>query len=86
MIRHLYEYARRHPTRVFLMVLPLITGGALAGILKQFGIRLPPSLSRMMSGLGEGRRSYGGGSARGYGDGGGGGGVESVMKIAQMFM
>jgi len=84
-IRHLYEYARRHPGRAFLMILPLITGGALAGILKQFGIRLPPSLSKMMGGLGDGRGDFGGRSS-GYGGGGGEGGMQSMMRIAQMFM
>ena len=39
MIRDLYRYARRHPARVVMLLLPLITGGALAGILKQFGVR-----------------------------------------------
>lgn len=39
MLRELYGYARRHPARVVLLLLPLITGGALAGILRQFGIR-----------------------------------------------
>ena len=39
LIRDLYRYARRHPARVAMLLLPLITGGALAGILKQFGIR-----------------------------------------------
>ena len=85
MLRHLYEYAQRHPGRVFLMILPLITGGALAGILKQFGIRLPPGMSRMMGGLNEGRGGFGR-SNGGFGDGGGGGGMQSMMKIARMFM
>lgn len=39
MIRELYGYARRHPAKVVMLLLPLITGGALAGILKRFGIR-----------------------------------------------
>lgn len=67
------------------MILPLITGGALAGILKQFGIRLPPSLSRMMGGLGDGRGGFGRGRS-GYGGAGGEGGMQSMMRIAQMFM
>lgn len=68
------------------MILPLITGGALAGILNQFGIRLPPSLSRMMGGLGDGRGGFEAGRG-GYGGGvGGDGGMQSMMKIAQMFM
>ncbi len=67
------------------MILPLITGGALAGILKQFGIRLPPSLSKMMGGLGDGRGGFGRRSS-GYGGGGGEGGLQSMMRITQMFM
>jgi len=67
------------------MILPLITGGALAGILKQFGIRLPPSLSRMMGGLGDGKGGFGR-SSGGYGGGGGEVGMQSIMRIAQMFM
>lgn len=88
MLRDLYEYARRHPGRVFLLVLPLVTGGALAGILKQFGIRLPPGLSRILGGLGDRREGYGGGYSRSSGSYSdlGGGGIQGVMKIAQMFM
>ena len=42
MVRRLLAYARRHPVKIFMMVImPLLTGGALTGVLKQFGIRLP---------------------------------------------
>ena len=70
------------------MVLPLVTGGALAGILKQLGIRLPPSLSRMMGGLGERWGGYGESYSRSGGSYSdlGGGGIQGVMRIAQMFM
>lgn len=67
-----------------LVIMPLITGGALANILKQFGIRLPVG---MLGGLGKG--GYGDSfSGRGgaYNGLGGGGGIQSIMKIAQMFM
>lgn len=67
------------------MILPLITGGALAGILKQFGIRLPPSLARMVGGMGEQRGGFGGRSSGGFGDGGGQG-MQSMLRIAKMFM
>lgn len=49
LIRDLVHYAKRHPWKVFfLVVMPLITTGALAGLLARFGLRIPPSLERMM--------------------------------------
>lgn len=49
LIRDLIHYAKRHPWKVFfLVVMPLITTGALAGLLARFGLRIPPSLERMM--------------------------------------
>lgn len=85
MMRDAYGYARRHPMKVFMLVImPLITGGALANILKQFGIKLPVG---MLGGLGKGgyEDSFGG-SGGAHGDLGGGGGIQSIMRIAQMFM
>lgn len=77
----------------FAIVVPLISaGGALTGILKQFGIRLPMGLG------GGGSRGFGGGGYYGssgygseFGRGGGGGGgwmnnAGSLMKIAQAFI
>ena len=65
-----------------LVIMPLITGGALADILRRFGIRLPGGLQNMLPG---GRRggysSYGGGTS-----GMGAGGVAGLMKLAQMFI
>jgi uncharacterized membrane protein YgcG len=83
-IRDFYYYARKHPMKVFmLVVMPLVTGGALANVLKQFGIRLPAGLSSVMGGRG----GFGGSSFGGRSDhGGGGGGVQSLMKMAQMFI
>jgi hypothetical protein len=53
MIRDLWYYARRNPVKVFMMVImPLVTGGALTKVLQQFGIRLPPG---MFGGAGKGR-------------------------------
>lgn len=43
-----------------LVVLPLLTGGFLTALLARFGLRLPPSLERM---LGLGARVMGGGGA-----------------------
>jgi len=57
---------KRHPMKVFMLVImPLITGGALTGLLSKFGIRLPGGLEKMFGG--HGGTSHGVG--RGY-DGG----------------
>lgn len=76
-----------------LLVMPLITGGALHNILKRFGIRLPASVSSAMGGIGSERNTYGryggdfyGGRRESYGDLGGGGALQSIMKIAQMLI
>lgn len=90
MVLDLYYYARRHPVKAFFaIVVPLLSaGGALHGLLKQFGVRLP-------MGLDGGSKSYGGGyyGSSGYesGFGGGGGGgamgsIGSILKIAQQFV
>ena len=83
MLRNIISYARRHPVKVFMLVImPLITGGALQQILKQFGIRLPARLGSIMGGHA--------GSTGGYssfeGDLGGGGGIQNLMNLAKMFM
>ncbi len=90
-LRDLYGYARRHPVKVFmLVVMPLVTGGALHNVLRQFGIRLPSAMFGGVAG-GKGRyddvySSYSGRSG-GEGFGGlGGGTIQSMMKVAQMFM
>ena len=70
-----------------LVVMPLITGGALANVLKQFGIRLPAGLSSMMGAYGGGRGGFGGSSFGGRSDyGGEGGGMRNLIKMAQMFI
>lgn len=78
-LRRLYSYARRHPMKLLMMLLPLLTGGALAGILAKFGIRLPRGIEKMMGG----GRSHSGMSPSGFG---GSGGVQGLMKIAQQLM
>ena len=73
-----------------LVVMPLITGGALHNILRQFGVRLPTALAGFGAGnsfagsSGFGGSSFGG-RGGGFGDMGGGG-LQSVMSIAKMFM
>ncbi|KAH7027460.1 uncharacterized protein B0I36DRAFT_350987 [Microdochium trichocladiopsis] len=49
LLRDLVYYAKRHPMKVFMIVImPLITGGALTALLATFGLRLPPSVERML--------------------------------------
>lgn len=64
-----------------MLLLPLLTGGALAGVLAKFGIRLPAGLANMVPGGAGGRPGFGGRS-----DVGSGGGVQNLMKMAQMFV
>ncbi|KAI1613950.1 hypothetical protein EDD37DRAFT_475867 [Exophiala viscosa] len=94
-LREIYSYMRRHPLKVFLLVImPLLTGGALAKLLAQVGLRLPPSLQRMMGGPQQSERFYARGGARDYAGGtalpamGGGVGesISSLVGIAKMFI
>ncbi|KAK4105924.1 hypothetical protein N658DRAFT_492436, partial [Parathielavia hyrcaniae] len=49
LLRDLVYYAKRHPMKVFMLVLmPLITGGALTALLARFGLKLPKHLERML--------------------------------------
>ncbi|KAF6227273.1 hypothetical protein HO133_008716 [Letharia lupina] len=80
-LRHLYDYARDHPVKLIMLLLPLLTGGALAGVLAKFGIRLPAGLASMVPGGAGGKQGFGGRS-----DVGGGAGVQGLMKMAQMFV
>lgn len=49
LLRDLVYYAKKHPMKVFMLVImPLITGGALTALLARFGLRLPPGLERML--------------------------------------
>lgn len=63
-----------------MLLLPLLTGGALAGMLARFGIRLPAGLSNMLP------RGAGSNGSGGRSDLGGAGGIQNLMKIAQMFV
>lgn len=81
LLRDLVYWAKRHPMKVFLLVImPLITGGALTALLARFGLRLPPAVERM---LGIAAKTAGGGSIGLMGEavrmvsGGGGGGGSS---------
>ena len=64
-----------------MLVLPLVTGGALATVVKSLGISLPFGLAGLI----------GGGSSRGGFDGYSGGrseglGIDQVVNIAKMFI
>jgi hypothetical protein len=80
-----------------LVIMPLLTSGALVTLLSRFGIRLPGNIESMFGGsrgIGADGRYYARGGARDFGGGtalpGMGGGigqsVSGVMKLAQMFM
>lgn len=87
MVKELWYYARRHPVKAFFAVIvPLLSaGGAIHGMLRQFGIRLP---------MFDGRTSYSGGSGGYYGSSGYSGRSDSgwignagnLMQIAKAFM
>jgi hypothetical protein len=102
LIRELWQYFRRHPVKAFFAVIvPLISaGGAIGGLMKGMGFRIPPGLSSV---FGTGSTNRGGGGyygSRGYGGsssglggmfgGGGAGGLMEnageIMKVAKMFM
>ncbi|KAB5580009.1 hypothetical protein GE09DRAFT_1254311 [Coniochaeta sp. 2T2.1] len=49
LLRDLVYYAKRHPLKVFaLVIMPLVTGGFLTALLARFGLRLPAGLERML--------------------------------------
>ncbi|PSN60372.1 hypothetical protein BS50DRAFT_506465 [Corynespora cassiicola Philippines] len=85
--RTVVQYAKRHPYKVFFMVImPLISGGVLHKLARQFGVELPGGPPQ-----GQGSRGgYGGGGyygSEGYGMGGvgekkGGGGGVDLQSIA----
>lgn len=97
-LRDLYYYAKRNPVKVFmLVVMPLITGGALQRVLAQLGVRLPPGMARVFGGGaaagGAGRGGYSEyerysarGSGMGMGGSNWGDNVSGLMSIAKMFM
>jgi hypothetical protein len=65
LLRDLIYYMKKHPMKVFvLVIMPLITGGALTGLLAKFGLRLPAGIEKMFgaaggSGMGVGRGAGG---------------------------
>ena len=99
-LRKVYDYMRRHPLKVFMLVImPLLTSGALIKLLSRFGVRLPRNIESLFGGSGSrgigadgryyargGARDFGGGTALPGMGGGIGESVSGVMKLAQMFM
>lgn len=93
--RDLIYYAKKNPLKVFMLVImPLLTSGALVGLLSRFGVRLPGGLDRMLRNLGGGsegslhmeRESYQG-PLSGVGNVVGAmGGLGGAMNVAKMFM
>ncbi|GIZ49161.1 hypothetical protein CKM354_001219700 [Cercospora kikuchii] len=97
MIKELWAYARRHPVKAFFaVVVPLLSaGGAIGGLLKHFGIRMPLGMG---IGGGSSRGSGGYYGSKGYGADEGGwmdalgggaglmGNAGSLISVAKMFM
>jgi hypothetical protein len=49
LLRELVHYAKKHPLKVFMLALvPLLSGGVLTALLARFGLRLPPTIERML--------------------------------------
>jgi len=85
LIRELWYYARRNPLKVFaFVIMPLISGGVLAGFARQFGIRLPSFLMGNAGAQAAGLGRMGGGyyGSAGYGGDFGGGAMSGLGKMA----
>jgi len=75
LFRELWYYFRRNPGKVFVFVImPLISGGVLAGFARQFGIKLPSFL------MGSAAARAGGGY---YGSAGYGGAAEGLGGMTE---
>ncbi|PGH04437.1 hypothetical protein AJ79_07094 [Helicocarpus griseus UAMH5409] len=82
LFRDIVYYARRHPLKVFMMVImPLITGGVLQKLLAVVGIRLPPSLGGHKGQSHGGLSTLMGGAGAGLGESVGG-----LVSLAKMFV
>jgi hypothetical protein len=63
LLRDLIYYMKKHPMKVFILVImPLITGGALTGLLAKFGLRLPAGIEKMFGAAGGGGMGVGRGA------------------------
>ncbi|KAJ9659205.1 hypothetical protein H2201_007469 [Coniosporium apollinis] len=97
LLRELWYLAKRHPARVFLLVvMPLISGGVLQQMARRVGVRLPGWLGAAVGQAGGrgrgfeggyyGSAGYGSSGFGGYGGGGLGGGVGGLMQAVRLFM
>jgi hypothetical protein len=100
LFRELWYYARKNPVKIFFLLVPLISGGALAAVARQFGVKLPDILggskgSHKQSGGYYGSKGYDreggslgglGGLAGSMGGMGGMGNVGSLMSVAKAFL
>ncbi|PKY04020.1 hypothetical protein P168DRAFT_150435 [Aspergillus campestris IBT 28561] len=87
LLRDIYDYARRHPFKVLIMVvIPLLTSGVLQKLLGMIGIRIPKSLGGLAGsgGLG-GHGGHGGHGSRG-GENTMADNLKGLMSVAKMFM
>jgi hypothetical protein len=88
LFRDIYRYARKHPVKVFfLVILPLLTSGVLVKLLAMVGLRLPHGVASALGGAGGAARGLGG--MEGLGGAGGGKGlsesVSGLVSLAKMF-
>ncbi|CAN9104669.1 hypothetical protein GT037_007680 [Alternaria burnsii] len=68
-LREIWRYAQRHPYKVFFMVImPLVSGGVLHKLARQFGVNLPEMGGQGARGgySGSGHHSSSGGASGGY--------------------
>lgn len=99
LLRSLIRYMKRNPIKVFILVImPLVTGGALTALLAKFGLRLPPGVERMFGALAgkkevSGRRGGGMTFERetvetkgGFDFGNAMGGIGGAVSLAKMLM
>ena len=92
LLRELWYYARRNPLKVFMFIIPLISGGVLAGIAKTVGIQLPGFLMSRAGGNSRSGYARGGGyyGSEGYGrdeePGLGGLNMGTLMNAAKAFL
>jgi hypothetical protein len=92
LLRDLLHFMKKNPLKVFMLVImPLITGGALTTLLARFGIRLPAGLEKMFGGRGGRGMEFQRTSVEGPLAAIGGlsslaGGLGGVANVAKMFM
>jgi hypothetical protein len=88
LLRDLMYYLKKNPVKVFMLVImPLLTGGALTGLLAKFGIRMPAGLGKMFgSGAARGAMDLGRSGAAMGGLGSLAAGMGGVAGLAKMFI